>query len=248
MKRLVLFLLLAVRAFAANACAEHPVHLSSTASTISTSGTALCQAGTKNGVTYACTDGGAAAWGFDIQTSCVTNYVTYASSTLDTSGAVAGHKYDLGLYCVKGPCALADNSLAGKLYVHTGVLGGTSFTPALGIRTTALTWATTTVCGSIPCTLPAGQYALVIASDCASSCGALYGDDNKSTMYAFYEWFGGSSGAANINGSFQPSTCTSSCDLGFTSTPGLPAAIVPPITDPGIWASGQPRAPQVLIF
>jgi hypothetical protein len=233
----------------ANECAEHNIYLSESAITVSMTGSARCTPGMPvGGFQYNCpsgTSGGITVWGFDIQSSCVTNWVAYAVQTPDTS---TGNHYDLGLYYVKGPSAA---SLAGKLMVHTGALTGNTFATATGLTT--ISWAATANC-SIPCTLPAGQYALALATDCSANCAALWGDQSLGYMYLFDVWLGGS-GGTGANPGLMIAGCPSgsplSCTFCMTAAPGLPIAITPPATDPTI---GQgtvavfPKPPMILIF
>jgi len=175
MKQLLIVFALLGRMFATQ-CAEHNIYLSESPIKVSTTGSALCAPGTPpGGIQYNCPkgSGGMTLWGFDIQSPCVTNWVSYAVQTPDNG---AGNHYDLGLYYIKGPSA---KSLAGQLILHTGQLPGTTFTPSPGLTTIA--WVKTAKC-SIPCTLPAGEYALALATDCTAECAALWGDDNDGYM------------------------------------------------------------------
>lgn len=243
----VLFLLLG--SALANPCAEHNIYLSESAITVSMSGSALCTPGMPiGGMQYNCPPGnssGMSAWGFDIQSSCVTNWLSYAVQMPDTN---PNNHYDLGLYYVQGPSAA---SLAGQLMLHTGMLGGNMFAPQVGLTT--ITWKATSNC-SAPCTLPAGQYALALATDCVTKCAVLWGDNVLGYMYLFDVWLGGAAGTG-VNSGLAPANCPSGnppyCTLCITSTPGLPAAIKPPLTDPTIGqspSSAVPRPPMVLIF
>lgn len=245
---LVLFILIG-RLFAANNCADRNIFISTTAVPISTAFNAKCTAGTISGVTWSCPNGGMTAWGFDIPSDCQTSRVTYAIQAADGSTG-AGHKYDLGLYYIKGPSFAL---YAGRLMVHTGSLDGTAFTPAgdVGkILTTAKTWATTADCPAMPCNLPAGQYAFAITTDCVSGCAALYGDENKSFMSMFLIWLGGHGGdvANPRNTGLRPLNCSPTCAFDYSTAPGLPASIGIPLTDPAFWDTGLPRQPQILIF
>ena len=130
--------------------------------------------------------------------------------------------------------------------VHTGYLDGNSFANATGLLPMAKTWAGTTNC-SVPCTLPAGQYALGLTTDCSSSCAALWGDENKGYMYLFDVWLGGD-GGSHVNGRLQPSGCVTPCDFNPGSAPGLPLSITAPTTDPALWQTSYPKPPAVLIF
>jgi hypothetical protein len=246
MKRLLVVFALVGRMFG-NPCADHNIFLSESAVTISISGSALCNANTVDGITFVCGsgDGGMSVWGFDIQSACVTKWVSYAVQTADSSGK----NYDLGLYYIKGPSAA---SLAGKLIVHTGELAGSNFGTA-GLTTKS--WAGTANC-SIPCTLPAGQYALAIATDCSATCAVLYGDDNRGYMYLFDAWLGGD-GGTHQNLALLPSACLSgnTCTFKMATAPGLPLTIgtvvnhnAPPVTDPSMWQTSFPKPPAVLIF
>ena len=252
MKQLIIIILLLgvlpIRAFA-NQCAEHNIYLSESAITVSTTGSALCTPGMPSGgIQYNCpsgVSGGITAWGFDIPSSCVTNWIAYSVQTADISTTT---HYDLGLYYVKGPSAA---SLAGQMMVHTGQLAGNAFAPQIGLNT--LSWQGTPNC-SIPCTLPAGQYALALATDCALQCAALWGDDSSGYMYLFDVWLGGS-GGTGLNAGLLPAGCPSgyppSCTFCMAASPGLPAAITPPLTDPTLaqHATGiLPKPPMVLIF
>jgi hypothetical protein len=248
----VLFEVLLGRIFA-NQCAEHNVYLSESATTVSMSanagGAALCTPGMPRGGTqYNCpsgSSGGMTAWGFDIPSPCLTNWVAYAVQTPDNTTT---NHYDFGLYYIKGPSA---SSLAGQLMVHTGELTGTAFAPKTGLTT--ISWVGTANC-SIPCTLPAGQYAFALATDCSAKCAALWGDDFLGYMYLFNVWLGGSAGTG-VNPGLVPVGCPSgtppSCTYCMAAAPGLPAAITPPATDPALASnggSGFPRPPIVLIF
>lgn len=254
MKRLLIIFALLGRLYAGNPCSERNINMSGVASSIAlgTGGAAQCTAGTVGGITWTCPNGGMSAWGFDIPNACDSQYLTYAVQAVD-SGSGAGHRYDLGLYYIKGPSVA---TLAGHLMLHTGSLDGTggsaatSFTPATGLLATAKTWATTTDCPSLPCTLPSGQYGIAITTDCSTSCAALYGDENKGFMPFFYVWLGGDAGSngAHINPGLRPSGCTPTCSFNYSTVPGLPATITPPTTDPGFFDTGFPRQPAVLIF
>ncbi len=181
-------------------------------------------------------------WGFDIQSPCVTNSVAYAVQTPDNS---TGNHYDLGLYYIKGRSAKA---LAGQLIVHTSQLTGTTFAPSPGLTT--ISWVGTANC-SIPCSLPAGQYALALATDCSAECAALWGDDNDGYMYLFNVWLGGN-GGTGVNPGLLPAGCPSgtppSCTFFMATAPGLPPSIMPPATDPALGLAKLPRPPMVLIF
>ena len=242
MKRLFIVFALLGRMFAANPCAEHNIYLSESAIKVSLSGSARCTPGEVGGIQYKCPSGsgGMTAWGFDIPSDCFTNWVSYAVQTPDSS---AGTHYDLGLYYIKGPSA---TRLAGHLMVHTGPLTGPSFAPHTGLTT--LAWAGTADC-STPCRLPAGQYALSLATDCSARCAALWGDGNHGYMYLFNVWLGGDGGTGG-NASLLPALCPSgqppSCTFYMAS--GLPPAIVPPVTDPSLSTTKFPEAPIVLIF
>lgn len=248
MKRLLIIFALIGRLYAAPPCAERNINMSGVTSSIATgtNGAAQCTAGTVGGITWTCGTSGMTAWGFDIPNDCTSQYVTYAVQAVDSLTG-SGHKYDLGLYYIKGP---SQGAFAGHLMLHTGQLDGTAFAPATGLLATAKTWATTTDCPSLPCTLPAGQYGLAIATDCSTSCAALYGDENKGYMYLFFVWLGGDAGSngTHTNPGLRPLACTPSCSFAMATAPGLPATITPPTTDPGFWNSGVPRAPMVLIF
>lgn len=233
----------------ANQCAEHNIYLSESAITVSMSGSALCTPGMPiGGMQYNCpagTSSGMSAWGFDIQSPCVTNWLSYAVQIPDAN---SNHHYDLGLYYVQGPSA---GSLAGQLMLHTGLLGGSMFTPQAGLNT--ITWKATANC-SAPCILPAGQYALALGTDCVTSCAVLWGDNPLGYMYLFDVWLGGSAGTG-VNFGLVPANCPFGtppyCTFCITTAPGLPAAIKPPRTDPAIGqaaSSAVPRPPMVLIF
>ena len=242
MKRLLVFFVLLGRMFATQ-CADHNILLSESGTTVSVTAAALCKAGSAGGIQYKCPSGsgGMTVWGFDIQSPCVTNWISYAVKTADLSGK----NYDLGLYYIKGPSA---GSLGGQLMVHTGELTGTNFTPNTGLTTKA--WSGTTNC-SIPCTLPAGQYALALATDCSLSCAVLWGDDNNGYMYLFNIWLGGN-GGTNVNPGLLPAGCPSgtpsACTFYLSTAPGLPPSITPPATDPALGLTKFPRPPMVLIF
>ncbi|MFZ0685488.1 MAG: hypothetical protein WAM89_08075 [Terriglobales bacterium] len=244
MKQLLIMFALLGRVFATNPCAEHNIYLSESAVTVSTKASARCTPGIAGGIQYNCPrgSGGMTAWGFDIQSPCVTEQVSYAVRTLDNS---ALNHYDLGLYYIKGPSA---PSLAGQLIVHTGQLTGTAFTPYVGLAT--VSWAGTANC-SIPCTLPAGQYALALATDCSAECAVLWGDGEHGFMYLFNVWLGGSQGTG-VNPALVPAGCPSgnpaSCTFYMATAPGLPNSIGPPATDPALSLSRFPEAPIVLIF
>lgn len=250
MKYLCLVLLLVGRLLAVQ-CAERNIYLSNTASTVSISGLG-CTAVTVGGITYSCGSGAIALWGFDIESSCDTQYINYVVSTVDTANGV-GHKYDIGLVYVKGPSA---GALAGHLMTHTGALAGqsspfvaaTSFTPATGLLASAKAWITTADCPSYPCTLPAGQYALALATDCTTGCAGLQSDDNKGWEYLTYVWEGGQGGTGLNSPPLVWNTCTSTCSFNMATLPGLPVLFTPPVTDPGLWHSGFTRPPMVLIF
>jgi hypothetical protein len=233
---------MAGRMFAANQCVEHNIYLSEAIVKVATSQSARCKAGLVGGIQYNCPHGsaGMTAWGFDIPSACFTNWVSYAVQTPDHSAD--GH-YDLGLYYIKGPSAPA---LAGHLMVHTGQLSGTGFAAHAGLTT--VTWAGTADC-SIPCTLPAGQYALALATDCFFRCAILWGDDNHGYMSLFNVYLGGTAGTA-VNPSLLPVFCPTgqppSCT--FYMTTGLPSAIAPPATDPAMPEAKYPNAPIVLIY
>ena len=242
MKQLLIVFALLGRMFAANQCAEHNIYLSASGVKVSTTGSARCTPGEAGGIEYKCPNGsgGMTAWGFDIQSPCFTNWISYAVQTPDNGG---GTHYDLGLYYIKGPSA---SLLAGHLMVHTGPLAGTSFAPHTGLTT--LAWAGTADC-SIPCTLPAGQYAFALATDCSARCAALWGDGNHGYMSLFNVWLGGN-GGTDVNPSLLPDACPSgqppSCTFYMAS--GLPANISPPATDPSLSSGKFPEAPIVLIF
>jgi hypothetical protein len=249
MKRaLVIFVLQGIllgRMFA-NQCADHNIYLSESAITVSMTASALCTPGMpRGGIQYNCpsgSSGGITVWGFDIQSPCVANWVSYAVQTPDTSTTT---HYDLGLYYIKGPSAA---SLAGQLMVHTGALTGNNFAPASGLAT--ISWQGSANC-SIPCTLPAGQYAFALATDCTTKCTALWGDDNLGYMYLFNVWLGGA-GGAGLNSGLLPAGCPSgsppSCTFCMAVAPGLPSAITPPATDPTISQGTLPKPPMILIF
>jgi hypothetical protein len=244
MKPLLIIFALLGRMFASQ-CAEHNIYLAETAHRISLSGSARCTPGTPTGgIQYNCPQGsgGMTAWGFDVQSPCVTNWVAYAVKTPDNS---AGNHYDLGLYYIKGPSASA---LAGRLMIHTSELTGTAFTPHAGLMT--VSWVGTANC-SIPWTLPAGQYAFALATDCSTACAELWGDDNDGYMYLFNVWLGGNGGTGE-NPGLIPAGCPSgnppSCTFYMATAPGLPPSIMPPATDPALGLTKFPRPPMVLIF
>ena len=242
MKQLLIVLALLGRMLGSNPCAEHNIFLSESAINVSMTGSARCTAGSVGGIEYKCPNGaaGMTAWGFDIQSSCVTNWVSYAVQTPDNSAAA---NYDLGLYYIAGPSA---PTLGGHLMVHTGRQPGTGFAPHPGLMTVG--WVGTADC-SRPCTLPAGQYALALATDCSTKCAALWGDDNHGYMYLFNVWLGGN-GGTGVNPSLIPAQCPSgqppTCT--FYMDTGLPATITPPTTDPTLSATKFPEAPMLLIF
>ena len=242
MKRLLIIFALLGRMFA-NQCSDHNIYLSSTATTVSKTGAAMCTAGTVGGVNYGCASGGMTVWGFDIQSPCDTNWVSYAVQAPDNTGS---NKYDLGLYYITGPSA---GSLAGRLMVHLGSLPGSSFAQSPGLQTKS--WVAVNC--SMPCTLPAGQYALALATDCSGTppCAALWGDDNKGYMYLFDVWLGGN-GGTGVNPGLLPAGCPSgnppACNFNMATAPGLPTSITTLTTDPGLWRSGYPRPPAILIF
>ncbi len=244
MKRLLIIFALLGRMFASQ-CAEHNIYLSESAIRVSRTGSARCTHGMPvGGIQYNCPkgSGGMTAWGFDIQSACVTNSVAYAVQTPDNS---AGNHYDLGLYYIKGPGAA---SLAGQLMVHAGQLTGTTFAPHTGLTT--ISWVGTANC-SIPCTLPAGQYAFALATDCSAECAVLWGDDNDGYMYLFNVWLGGNEGTG-VNAGLLPAGCPTgappSCTFYMATAPGLPPSIMPPATDPALGLAKFPRPPMVLIF
>lgn len=244
MKRVLIIFALLGRMFATQ-CAEHNAYLSESAIEVSTTGSARCTPGMPvGGIQYDCPkgSGGMTVWGFDIQSPCVTNSVAYAVQTPDNS---TGNHYDLGLYYIKGRSAKA---LAGQLIVHTSQLTGTTFAPSPGLTT--ISWVGTAKC-SIPCMLPAGQYALALATDCSAECAALWGDDNDGYMYLFNVWLGGN-GGTGVNPGLLPAGCPSgtppSCTFFMATAPGLPPSIMPPATDPALGLTKLPRPPMVLIF
>jgi hypothetical protein len=242
MRELAIIFALLGRMFAANQCAEHNIYLSESAVKVATTGSARCTQGVAGGIQYNCPKGsaGITAWGFDIQSPCYTSWVSYAVQTLDNS---PGNHYDLGLYYINGPSA---SSLAGRLMVHTGQLTGTSFTPHTDLTT--VSWVGTGNC-SVPCTLPAGQYALALATDCSVHCAALWGDGIHGYMYLFNVWLGGN-GGTGVNAALVPDLCPSglppSCT--FYMTTGLPSSIAPLATDPALSVPTFPVAPMLLIF
>jgi hypothetical protein len=121
--------------------------------------------------------GGLAMAGFNLQTDCVTSNVEYIVKTTDVS---ANHHYNIGLVCHSGTCA------AGTLYVQTGFLTGPVFAPSnKANQPVPQRWQAGAGCTSLPCTLPAGIYGLVVASDCTSACAVLYGDADTGAFYAF---------------------------------------------------------------
>lgn len=130
--------------------------------------------------------------------------------------------------------------------VHTGLLTGPGFAPHTGVMT--LAWSGTADC-SIPCTLPAGQYAFALATDCSSKCAALWGDGTHGYMSLFDVWLGGDAGTG-VNPSLLPALCPSgqppSCT--FYMTTGLPSAIITPETDPALSVAKFPEPPIVLIY
>ncbi len=244
MKKLLVVFALLGHMFATNQCAEHNIYLSETAVTVSTYGSARCTPGVAGGIQYNCPNGsgGMTVWGFDIQSPCFTEWVSYAVQTPDNS---TGAHYDLGLYYINGPSA---PSLAGQLIVHTGQLTGTAFTPHVGLTT--ISWVGTANC-SIPCTLPAGQYAFALATDCSNKCAALWGDGGHGYMYLFNVWLGGNEGTG-VNPGLVPAGCPSgnppSCTFYMATAPGLPLSIGPPTTDPSVSLTIFPDAAIVLIF
>lgn len=134
-------------------------------------------AGCVSSIGNAAASGGVAMAGFSLPQACTTSKVEYIVKTVDTS---ALHHYALGLVCHSGSCN------PGALYLQTGSIAGPQFTPA-GKVLVSQTWRPTTVdgCTSVPCTLPAGVYGLVVGSDCTGSCAVLYGDSDAGTLYAF---------------------------------------------------------------
>jgi len=242
MRHLLIVCALLGRMFAANQCAEHNIFLSEDPIKVSMTGSARCTPGEKGGIHYNCPQGsaGMSAWGFDIQSSCYTNWVSYAVQAPDSSSA---NHYDLGLYYIGGPSAA---SLAGHLMVHIGIQTGTTFAPHAGLTT--VSWVGTENC-QIPCTLPAGQYALTQATDCTANCAALWGDGNHGYMYLFNVWLGGAAGTG-ANASLLPTLCPSgqppSCTYYIDS--GLPVFVTPPATDPALSSAKFPEAPMLLIF
>jgi len=242
MKQLLVVFALLGRMFAANQCAEHNIYLSESTVKVSTGGSARCTPGEVGGIAYKCPagSGGMTVWGFDIQADCFTGWVSYAVQTPDNGG---GMHYDLGLYYIKGPSA---GTLAGHLMVHTGLLTGPGFAPHNGVMT--FPWNATADC-SIPCTLPAGQYAFALATDCSNKCAALWGDGTHGYMSLFNVWLGGDAGTG-VNPGLLPALCPSgqppSCTFFLTS--GLPPGIIPPQTDPALSVAKFPEAPIVLVY
>jgi hypothetical protein len=126
---------------------------------------------------------GIAMVGFGVPTPCSTSNIEYMVKTADISSAPV-HHYAFGIVCQSGNCA------PGMLYVQTGSLpsgpGAGTFTPA-GQTLVTKPWVPVAAggCASVPCTLPAGIYGLVIGSDCTTNCAVLYGDADTGTFYAF---------------------------------------------------------------
>ena len=124
---------------------------------------------------------GVAVIGFGVPYACSTSKVEYIVKTADSSTTTI-HHYALGLVCQSGDC------VPGALYVQTGSLpsgtGAQTFTPS-GQKLVSKTWLSATGCPSLPCVLPPGIYALVVASDCVSGCAVLFGDGDTGTIYAF---------------------------------------------------------------
>ena len=228
----------------ATQCADHNIYLSESPIRISKVKSVRCTPGTPSGgIQYNCPSGsgGMGVWGFDVQSPCVTQWVAYAVNTPDNT---ATNHYDLGLYYIKGPKAA---TLAGKLMVHTSELTGSGFAPSPGLTT--VSWVGGNC--SIPCTLPPGQYALALATDCSVSCAVLWGDNTDGYMYLFNVWLGGN-GGTGVNPGLLPAGCPSgnppSCMFYMSSAPGLPASITPPATDPALGLTKWPQPPLVLIF
>lgn len=255
MTRLIaIFILLAATiAHASNRCADSSLLMSNGTTTLSKSLGARCTASRS----YTCDKGGMTAWGFDIVSPCAAKFVTYAIQTGDSNSA---HQYDLGLYCIQGPC-ITSTAPAGSLYLHTGYLPGPTFAPpgSRGLIKPALTWATTTVCPTLPCTLPAGSYALAVATNCDGTppdtpCAALYGDADRGAMYSFLVWVGGAAGTIatdgvnNHNTSLQPLRIFAD----FDPSGGLPTVITPPVIDPAIKTGNgtgpNPKPPIIMFF
>ena len=215
-------------------CAEHNIYLSDKYTTISTSEAARCTGlpvtfGNGGTINYQCPPqyagvAGMTIWGFDIQSQCVTSSVAYAVHSLDPSG-LGGDHYDIGLYYVKGP---GNQQISpGQLVVHTGSLTGQAFTGAKSDVLVTQQWTT-------PATLPPGQYALALATDCvSSSCAVLDGDDTHGFMYLFDVWLGGSTGSGpnstgtNLALTFSPGcqpqpNSQITCTLQMTTSSGPP--------------------------
>jgi len=126
---------------------------------------------------------GVAMVGFGLSTPCSTSNIEYMVKTADSSISPL-HHYAFGIVCQSGNC------IPGALYVQTGSLpsgtGAGTFTPT-GQTLVTKPWVAVAGggCASVPCTLPAGIYGLVIASDCTTNCALLYGDADTGTFYAF---------------------------------------------------------------
>jgi len=142
--------------------------------------------------------------GLEISVSCSTSTVAYYVVTPDSSSKT----YDLGLYCVSGTCT------PGQLYVHTGALSGSTFTPP-GSASTIVTQSWT---GQTPVTLPAGVYAVGVGTDCSGAdCAQIGADEGGGAILPFF--------VASGDGTYSA---------------GLPASVTPPQINPVADASNMP--------
>jgi hypothetical protein len=114
--------------------------------------------------------------GIEISVSCTTSTVAYNVVRPDDTNT---YTYDLGLYCQSGTCT------AGKLYVHTGAVPGTTFAPATAIVTQP--WSQSAVL------LPAGVYAVGVGTTCSgsASCAQISGDSDSGMILPFFVGNGG---------------------------------------------------------
>ena len=184
-------------------------------------------AGCMTALSNASAGGGVAVIGFSLPQACTTSNVEYIVKTADPS---ALHHYALGLVCHSGDC------MPGTMYVQTGALAGPLFTPA-GKVLVSKPWIASADggCTTIPCTLPAGVYGLVVGSDCTATCAILYGDADSGTFYAF------DAGNTTLNAPWT-----------FDPVSGLPTLLanLPPIfpVAQANATSGLPKPPTVLIY
>ena len=122
--------------------------------------------------------------GIVVQNACtLQGKITFGLQVADSSGSAASHVYNFTLYCSSG-CGTS-----GAKYAESGELAGNST-----VMTTVSTGSTVNSitrppgCSAYPCTLPAGTYAVAIATNCTNgaSCAQVAGNNALGLFEMFF--------------------------------------------------------------